>query len=769
MAPRRSGYGTRGWDGKVGYTGPMARTTIAARLFLLVFGFSVGWFTLTTAFQLVLEYRNTRVEVDGNLTDLFHATRAGLENALWNYDLALVRTSLGATKSVGFLSGAEVRDEMGALVVAWGTPPLFGAASAKIGEFSNVDSLADPLLHRFPLYHSDRGIEKFVGELVLVTELPVLEVRLADGFRLIGSNYLASTLGLMVILLVGLRRLVGRPLGLVTQAIEGYRFDTAGLPSVALPPGPPDELSVLWKSFESLTTTLKESYLQQRAMSAILEEAAVMALVCDADGRVLSSNAQARVRLAGSQPGGFLSHLSYGDDSGPLFEGVAQRLAEGKAWRQELSGENDLGVTFWLAAALLPLQVPDEPRARWGVMVEDISARILTERYRLERDSAREATRAKSLFLANLSHEIRTPMNAVVGLTALALAEEVSPRAQAYLADLQRSGAALLGVINDILDFSKLEESKLELETADFSLETLLAAVRAMTRYRAEDKGLELTVVGDPAIPILRGDGMRLQQVLVNLVSNAVKFTDTGRVGVSVTMLASSTPGTVGLRFEVKDTGLGISPADQSRLFESFTQVDASTTRKYGGTGLGLAICRQLVLLMGGRVGVESALGQGSLFWFEVTLGVGTLPPAEVPNEANLTGLRVLVAEDNRVNQLVASQILSRAGIRTTVVANGREAVDRVAAEPFDLVLMDLQMPVMDGLEATRLIRRTHDAQALPILALTAHTFAQERVTCLEAGMQDLVPKPIDPQKLLALIGLWRPRGGLENTPPFLL
>jgi len=758
VAPRRSGYGTRGLVGKVGYTGLMARrTTIAARLFLLVFGFSVGWFTLTTAVQLVFEYRNTRVEVDGILADLFHATRAGLENALWNYDLSLVRTSLEATRSVGFLSGAQVRDETGTVVVAWGSSPPTAFRKADGGELSDIEALTVPLFHLFPLVHNDRGTDKMVGELILVTDLSILEARLADRFRLIGSNYLASTLGLMVILLVGLRRLVGRPLGVVTQAIEGYRFDRSGLPPVASRPGPPDELTVLWKSFESLTAILKESYLQQRAMSAILEEAAVMALVCDADGRVLSSNAQARVRLAASHPGGFLFNLSYGDDSGPLFEDSVRRLGEGKAWRQEVTGENDLGATFWLAAAFLPLQVPDEPRARWGVMVEDISARKLTDQYRLERDLAREATRAKSLFLANLSHEIRTPMNAVVGLTALALGEEISPRAREYLADLQRSGAALLGVINDILDFSKLEEAKVELETSDFHLGTLLGAVASMVRFRAEEKHLDLSLDADSTIPeILRGDGLRLQQVLANLVSNAVKFTDRGRVDVAVSVLPGGTPDSVPLRFEVRDTGGGISPADQQRLFQSFTQVDPSTTRKYGGTGLGLAICRQLVQLMGGRLGVESDVGKGSLFWFEVTLGVGAALPVEA-RRPSLEGLRVLLAEDNRVNQLVAKEILTRAGIQPVIVANGREAVERAADGPFDLVLMDLQMPVMDGLEATRLIRRTRDAASLPILALTAHSFELERVVCLEAGMQDLVPKPIDPQRLLALIRLWRP------------
>jgi CheY-like chemotaxis protein len=362
--------------------------------------------------------------------------------------------------------------------------------------------------------------------------------------------------------------------------------------------------------------------------------------------------------------------------------------------------------------------------------------------------------------LANLSHEIRTPMNAVVGLTALALDEKVSPRAKDYLSQLERSGQALLGVINDILDFSKLEEGKLELEAVDFPVATLLKSVDAMARFRAEQKGLAFFLTCLPGVPpVLRGDGLRLQQVLVNLVSNAVKFTEAGRVEVFVKPLPH--PGSpsreVRLRFEVRDTGIGIALADQGRLFQSFTQVDASTTRVYGGTGLGLAICRQLVLLMGGTLGVESIPEKGSLFWFEVVVGVGEGFQEQPKALLHLAGLRVLLAEDNKVNQLVAREILAKVGISPVVVSNGLQAVERVETQSFDIVLMDLQMPVMDGLEATRVIRRTRDAASLPILALTAHTFAQERETCVEAGMQDLVPKPVDPDELYQTLSRWRP------------
>lgn len=739
------------------------RSSISTRLFLLVFGFSVGWFTLTTGVQMALEYRGTRDEVDATLEDLFTATRAGLEDSLWNLDQALVKESLTALKSVRFLSGALVRDESGVVLASWGVLPE--GLTAEAGPVHNVGEWASPLYHQFVLSYHGLGKSQTVGTLALVSGLDILGQRMSARFRLIGIHYLASTLGLMVILILGLGRLVARPLGRVAGAISEYRFDRSSLPPAPLTPGRNDELAVLWQSFESLTSHLRESWLQQRVMSSILEEAAVMALVCDADGRIVSSNAQARARLSDGQPGGSLGLLAYGDHSGPLFPDLDARLKEGRAWRGEVSASGDQGQTYWLSAALLPLEVRDEPRARWGVMIEDISARKLNDLYRRERDRAQAAARAKSLFLANLSHEIRTPMNAVVGLTALALDENLTPRVRGYLAPLQRSAQVLLGVINDILDFSKLEEGKLELEVLDFRLDSLVENVAAMARFQAEEKGVAF-VVQLPLVeaPVLKGDPLRVQQILTNLVSNAVKFTQTGSVTLTV---ASPSPGSRQSlwRFEVKDTGIGIDPGDQLRLFESFTQLDSSTTRLYGGTGLGLAIVKQLTSLMGGRLGVESRRGEGSLFWVELPLPSGSLL-SEGPRVpwSGLEGLRVLLVEDNKVNQLVAREILGKMGIQPTLASDGREAVEKATSGNYDLVLMDLQMPVMDGLEASRRIRELRSAEELPILAMTAHTFAHEKQACLDAGLQDLVPKPVDPDALFAALSRWRP-GGSKAAP----
>ncbi|WP_395701994.1 PAS-domain containing protein [Aquabacterium sp.] len=395
----------------------------------------------------------------------------------------------------------------------------------------------------------------------------------------------------------------------------------------------------------------------------------------------------------------------------------------------------------------------------------------------LARDRAEQASVAKSQFLANMSHEIRTPMNAVLGMLKLLQHTALDGRQHDYAAKAEGAARALLGLLNDILDFSKVEAGKLALDPRPFRLQRLMDELDVILRANLDAKPVALTLRLDPALPaVVVGDDLRLQQILVNLAGNAIKFTQEGEVAVELQLLAHETRGSGGapgdrvrLGITVRDTGIGIAPEQQQHIFDAFAQAEASTTRRFGGTGLGLSICQRLVSLMGGRIALQSTPGQGSCFSFELGLPVGdeqdlplhdTAAAAGAPAGARLSGLRLLVVEDNANNQQVAQELLEAEGATVRLAADGLQGVAAVvgAEPPFDAVLMDVQMPVMDGYTAAGRIRALPGRGGLPIIAMTANAMPSDRAASLEAGMDDHVGKPFDLDALVAtLLRLLRP------------
>lgn len=407
-----------------------------------------------------------------------------------------------------------------------------------------------------------------------------------------------------------------------------------------------------------------------------------------------------------------------------------------------------------------------EAKREIEVINSDLEARI-NERTHQLLESKREADRAnnaKSLFLANMSHEIRTPLNAVLGLCYLLQKTDLSDLQRDYVQKADSAAQFLLCILNDILDFSKVEAGKLELEEIDFALDELLKNVGTIVSIQAQQRGLAFDIDENNAAGLtLRGDPLRLQQVLMNLSSNAIKFTAEGVVTVSVRVLEQSSLG-VRLLFSVRDTGPGLSREQVAYLFEAFQQADASTTRRFGGTGLGLVICKRLIQLMGGDIGVDSMVGQGSNFYFELTLPRVTIKkplaaPAEIEDiQQRLRGARVLLVEDNALNQEVACAILRYEGVEVDVADNGNVAVEKIRAlggRYYGVVLMDLQMPELDGFAATQQIRALPDAAQLPILAMTADTVKEDRTRCLEVGMNDFIAKPIRIAQLFTTLAHW--------------
>ncbi len=376
---------------------------------------------------------------------------------------------------------------------------------------------------------------------------------------------------------------------------------------------------------------------------------------------------------------------------------------------------------------------------------------------------AKQASELKTNFLANMSHEIRTPINGVIGMAQIMMDSKLDPEQQEHLQIIRGCANSLLMIVNDVLDLSKIEAGKMTLEDIHFEVASLVRDTCKSMQYLAESKNLKLNLeIDDACVANVLGDPGKIRQVLLNLISNAVKFTEVGSITIRAT-IASTKESSLKFRFEVQDTGIGMTPEVASKLFQPFQQADSSTTRKFGGTGLGLSICRHLIQMMKGEVQMKSLIGSGSLFWFELELkkAEGVVFQSSKPLSLQAIKLKILVAEDNSINQKVAAAMIQKLGHEFKIVSNGKECLKVLESEKFDMILMDCQMPELDGYEATKMIRQNHEKKwdpKIPIIAMTANALSRDRDTCLAAGMDDFMSKPVDFEKLDAITQQWAKR-----------
>ncbi|MES2016989.1 MAG: ATP-binding protein [Pseudomonadota bacterium] len=753
--------------------------SLATRLISTVLRWYLAFAVGVTLVQLALEYTSVSRTIGADMVSLGRSFAPSVREALWLFDRPLLNTMAKGLAQTAFISGVKIENRDGAVIAQAGRVPA-GPDQGGNGWSAQYQA------HSMALEQSTaRGDAKFLGRLTLYSDRAVVLERIRYSFLVILFNSILKTLGLWLIFYWVVTRWLAGPLERLADAVGNVNFDDRQDNTTPFDYPHSDELGVLVKALNDMRARLTASRDERELLHQKLEEQVAQRT------QTLQEALDLNRTLIGQSPLGFLAYRPDGQCilanravcdivGGTEAEILQQNFRTHPSWKannflalaertlitgQPGKGSGQLvtsfGKTLWVEATLSTFALDGQPHLL--VMVSDVTAaRANAEAMREAKDSAEQASRSKSDFLANMSHELRTPINAIAGFTTLAQRTALSVQQEDYLDKIQLASRALLRIISDLLDFSKIEAGHLEMERITFRLDQVMENAFAHVSQAAERKGLKLLLHVAPGLPAQWiGDPLRLGQILTNLCGNAVKFTEHGEIELRVA------PAGTRLLFSVRDTGIGVTQEQAAKLFRAFSQADISTTRRFGGTGLGLAISARLVSLMNGRIWVESEAGRGATFLFEVELGQAepgapAIEPAPLlaarTHGDRLPGTRLLLVEDNPINQQLARELLEQEGAHVHVAANGKVALallEELGLDYFDAALVDLQMPEMDGYEATARIRALPGGARLPLIAMTAHAMLEEREHCLAVGMNDHLGKPIDTDLMVSKLARW--------------